>query len=108
MSARARPRPLQRLHRARDVDRVAEASIDVDDHRDIDRIAHRRHMVGQLRRRDEADIRHAEEGVGDARPCDEEGIEPELLDHACRECVGGTGDEQARAALELAAQNAIG
>ena len=90
-------RALQHLHRVGNVHRIAEAGIGIDDERYADAVAHRRDMRGELGERDEADIGHAEIGIGDARAGDIDGGEAKLLDHPRRERVGGARHDDARA-----------
>ena len=52
-------------HRARDVERVAIASITIDDDRRLDALAHEAQRLGDFRHRDEADIGRAEPRIGD-------------------------------------------
>ncbi len=95
---------LQHADRARDVQRIAEARVGIDDERQRDRLAHGGDVGGKLGERDEADIGHAEIGIGEAGAGDIDGGETQALDEARGERVGRARNDRTGALVERAAQ----
>ncbi len=65
-------------HGALGVQRVAEAVVGVDDHRQVGAVADQRHRVGHLRERGQADIGPAQPGIGDRGAGEIQRLEPRV------------------------------
>jgi hypothetical protein len=96
----ARSRPFEYPHRMPDAYGIAEPRVYVDDERYRDRVAHARDVVGELSQREQPDVRHAEECVGDPGAGDIDRFEPGILDHAGGQRVRGTWQYQQPVLLE--------
>ena len=98
---------LQCLDGAADIDGIAEAGIGVDDQRQRHGIADGGDIVGKLGHRDQADIRHAEIGIGDAGAGDIDRLEADILDDPRRQRIGDAGQQNGLAPLQNIAKPPI-
>jgi hypothetical protein len=64
----ARSGPLQQANGSLDIQGIAVAGVGVHDEGNAHRVADAPHMIGNLGRRRQPDIRHSEIRVGDSRP----------------------------------------
>jgi hypothetical protein len=86
--------PLEKSHRAIRVDGVSETSVAIDNQRNLERFGDTRHVVTKLNSGDQADVGHAQHGVGQARPREVHGGKAFGLNQARAERVVGTGQRQ--------------
>ena len=64
-------------------------------------------MGGEFGQRDQADVRHAEEGIGDAGAGDVDRLEAEVLDDARGERIGGARQQHGFALAQQIAQASV-
>ena len=98
---------LEHLNGARHVDRIAETGVGIDDQRQRDHIAHGADVAGEFGQRDQADIRHAEKGIGDAGAGDVDRLEPDIFDHARGQRIGRPRQQNGLAPAQDVAQSPI-
>jgi hypothetical protein len=85
---------LERAHGVPHVDRVAEAGVGIDDERQGGGIGDRPGRPREVRQGSEADIGHAEPGIGEAGAGQVDRLEAEILDDARPERVGGARHQE--------------
>ena len=87
----ARAGLFERPHRVGDIDRVAEASVRVDNQRQIDDAANRQDVVRDLTQIDEFEVGKSEVHVGEACAGEINRLKPEIGDHPRGERIRAPG-----------------
>ena len=88
-----RTSPLDHAHSPRNVDRIAEAGVPVDEDRHRHRIDDRPDVVGKLAQGDQAYIRYAKVHVGNAGTGDIDAVVAQILGHARKQRIWRAGND---------------